>query len=244
MNPNEYYEFEDRAYVNPTLSRDEQLGFVDTLRNTVGKDTARINTQTQRLGKNISPNFGGLAGSNSYFTQRYQTTPLQSQVNTLKATAQSKALNDLLTNYQNQAANRYSQAYRAYNKRNSNNSNGTNDLNEALKSLLGITTESGKTTEDVTPGAGKGIAWTMETDADGNLYWVLGNFANPYYGYERVPLKQVESNILLQLPGNATAKPGMQRTIGGKNYIYLDSGQDKAGWYEYGTAQLVPGTGE
>lgn len=112
MDPSEYYEFEDRAYVSPTVSRDEQLNFVNTLRDTVDSNTAQINAQTQDLGTNITSNLGGLTGSDGYFAQRYQTTPVESQVNTLKATAQAKALNDLMTNYQNQAANRYNQAYR------------------------------------------------------------------------------------------------------------------------------------
>lgn len=113
MDPSEYYTYEDRAYIEPTLSRDEQLGFVNTLRDTIDKNTARINTQTQKLGTNITPNYGGLTGSNNYFKQRYQTTPVEAQMNTLKATAQAKALNDLLTNYQNQVANKYQQAYRS-----------------------------------------------------------------------------------------------------------------------------------
>ena len=117
MDPSEYYDFEDRRYVNPTLSRDEQLGFVDTLRDTVGRNTAQINTQTQALGSNLPSIQGGLTGLNGYFAQRYQTAPMEAQVNNLRATAQAKALNDLMTNYQNQAANRYNQAYRSYNKR-------------------------------------------------------------------------------------------------------------------------------
>lgn len=113
MDPSEYYTYEDRAYIEPTLSRDEQLGFVNTLRDTIDKNTAQINTQTQKLGTDITPNYGGLTGSNSYFKQRYQTTPVQAQMATLKATAQAKALNDLMSNYQNQAANKYQQAYRS-----------------------------------------------------------------------------------------------------------------------------------
>ena len=128
--PNEYYEFEDRAYVNPTLSRDEQMGFVDTLRDTVGRNTAQINAQTRALGSDLPSTQGGLTGSNSYFAQRYQTTPVETQVNTLKATAQSKALNDLMTNYQTQAQNRYNQAYRNYTKRNSNNNKTTTSTDD------------------------------------------------------------------------------------------------------------------
>lgn len=129
MTPNEYYDFEDRTYINPTLSRDEQLGFVDTLRNTVGRNTAQINAQTQALGSTLPSTQGGLTGSNSYFAQRYQTTPVETQVNTLKSTAQAKALNDLMNNYQNQAQNRYNQAYRNYQKR-QNNTNPTTTSDE------------------------------------------------------------------------------------------------------------------
>ena len=117
MNPDEYYTYEDRAYVSPTLSRDEQMGFVNTLRNTVDKNTAQINSQTKALGTNITSNLGGLTGSKGYFSQRYQTTPVEAQMNALKATAQAKALSDLMTNYQNQAQNKYNQAYRAAKKR-------------------------------------------------------------------------------------------------------------------------------
>lgn len=125
MNDSEFYDFEDRRYINPTLSRDEQLEFVNTLRDTVDRNTAQVNTQTQKLGTDISPNLGGLSGSNNYFKQRYQTTPVQSQVATLKATAQAKALNDLMTNYQSQAANRYQQAYRTAAISGGNNSGNT-----------------------------------------------------------------------------------------------------------------------
>lgn len=117
MNPDEYYTFEDRAYISPTLSRDEQLGFVDTLRGVVNQGNEQIQTQTEQLGTNVQPSLGGLTGSGGYFQQRYQTTPVEYQMNTLKATAQAKALNDLMQNYANQAKNRYQQAYRAAQKR-------------------------------------------------------------------------------------------------------------------------------
>lgn len=128
MNDSETYTFEDeRRYINPTLSRDEQLGFVDTLRDTMRQNTADIGTQTERLGTNVPSNLGGLTGSNGYFAQRYQTTPLENQVNTLKATAQAKALNDLLSNYEDQMKNKAQQAYRKAARRASSNdtSSGT-----------------------------------------------------------------------------------------------------------------------
>ena len=242
MNPSEYYEFENRAYVNPTLSRDEQLGFVDNLRDTVRKDTAQINTQTQRLGKDIPSNLGGLTGSGSYFAQRYQTTPLQSQVSTLKAAAQSKALNDLLSNYQSQAANRYNQAYRAYNKRTNANNNSTTD---AITKWLKTLTNPGSTSEVDYVEAKYGVPHKIETDDAGNLYYVYENFASPVYGYNRLPIAQAsDKNDLAKLP-TENLKNGATITVNGNKYIYLSTGQDKDGWYKIsGNAQLVPGTGE
>lgn len=169
MDPSEYYDFEDRTYINPTLSRDEQLGFIDTLRNTVGRNTAQINTQTKALGSNLPSTKGGLTGSNSYFAQRYQTTPLETQVNTLKATAQAKALNDLMTNYQNQMANRYNQAYRSAQKR-ASSSGGSSEIEGALDyeavdpSGYGDS-EGGQTAEEVKAEANKKTQYKTINDA-------------------------------------------------------------------------------
>ena len=125
MDSKDYYLWEDdRAYISPTVGRDETLQFVDTLRESVGKNNDLISSQTQRLGTDISPSLGGLTGSEGYFQQRYQTLPVQNQVATLKATAQAKALNDLMSNYAAQAKNKYNQAYRNYTKR-SGGSGGT-----------------------------------------------------------------------------------------------------------------------
>lgn len=116
----------ERAYVNPTLSRDEQLGFVDQLRDTMARNTAQVNAQTQALGTNVPSSLGGLTGSNSYFAQRYQTMPLEAKANELKATAQAKALNDLMTNYEKQYANRANQAYRTAKRRSITSNSGDN----------------------------------------------------------------------------------------------------------------------
>lgn len=130
MDNDAYYLWEnDRAYLNPTTTRDETMSFVDSLRGTVRQDNADLARSTQNLGTNISPNLGGLTGSEGYFAQRYQTTPVEYQVNTLKATAQADALNKLMANYKNQAANRYNQAYRSY-QRNNNNPTTTTTTGE------------------------------------------------------------------------------------------------------------------
>ena len=127
MNSDEYYLGEnDRAYVNPVVSRDEQLSFVDNLRSSIGQENQRIATQTEQLGTAIPSSMGGLTGSGSYFQQRYQTTPVESTVAQLRATAQAKALNDLMGNYEAQAKNRYQQAYRK--ARNTSRGSGNSDL--------------------------------------------------------------------------------------------------------------------
>lgn len=121
MEANEYYDFEDRRYVNPTISRDEQMAFIDNLRNTQTANNEQIQTDTYNLGTHIPATQGGLAtgatSPDSYFMQRYQTPQVDTEVATLKATAQAQALNDVLSNYQKQVKKRYSDAYRAYNKR-------------------------------------------------------------------------------------------------------------------------------
>lgn len=119
MNPDNdsIYEFEGQYYQSPTSSRDETLGFVESLRNMVGSDTADIARQTTNLGTDIPSNLGGLGGSGTYFAQRYQTTPVEAQINTLRATAQADALNKLMKNELAQSKKRYQDAYNTAQRR-------------------------------------------------------------------------------------------------------------------------------
>lgn len=117
MNNDEFYEYEDRAYINPTLSSGEQEKFISNLRDIQGQNTAQIAEQTYNLGTAVPSNLGGLGGGEAYFTSRYQTPQVNEMVDTLKAAAQAQALNDIMSNYQSQLKNKYSQAQRAYNKR-------------------------------------------------------------------------------------------------------------------------------
>lgn len=117
MNNDEFYTYEDRAYIKPTLSSGEQEKFIDNLRDTQKQNTAQIGQQTYNLGTQVPSNLGGLGGGESYFTSRYQTPQTNEMVETLKSAAQAQALNDILSNYQSQLKNRYSQAQRSYNKR-------------------------------------------------------------------------------------------------------------------------------
>lgn len=115
---NDYYEYEDRRYVNPTVSRDEQLGFIDNLRNTQAQDINKIVRDTHNLGTDVSSNLGGLNGATGIWNQQYVSPRTNAYMEGLKSTAQAQALNDALTNYQNQLKHRYNEAYRAAQKRN------------------------------------------------------------------------------------------------------------------------------
>lgn len=121
---NEYKEFENRVYVNPQTTVDETNAFIDNLRSTQTKNNQEINTQTQNLGTEIASNLGGLTGGEGYFTSRYQTPQTNSVAENLRATAQAKALNDVLSNEEEMWKKRYNDAYREYQKRVYDNSNG------------------------------------------------------------------------------------------------------------------------
>ena len=117
---NETYTFEDRMYVNPTTSRDEQLRFVDNLRAIQAEDAARIARDTHNLGTDVTSNLGGLNGSEGVWSRQHVDPQVNSMVAGLRATAQAQALNDVLSNMQSQAKERYNKAYRAAQRRATN----------------------------------------------------------------------------------------------------------------------------
>ncbi len=133
MNNDETFEFENRVYVNPDISRDEQTAFVDTLRDLQAQKNAQIATETHNLGTDVEPHLGGLSGSEEYWQSKYQTPQVNAMVADMKAVAQQSALNTALQNYQNSLQERYNQAYRNYQKRaynyNRKNSGGGNGGN-------------------------------------------------------------------------------------------------------------------
>lgn len=117
MKDNETFEFENRTYINPDVSRDEQTAFIDTLRDIQAQNNAQIATETHNLGTDIEHPRGGLNGSEEYWKSLYQTPQTNAAVADMKAVAQQTALNDALTNYQNMLQDKYNQAYRDYQKR-------------------------------------------------------------------------------------------------------------------------------
>ena len=127
MDSNEFYEFEDRAYTQPTLSSGEQEAFIDNLRNIQAQNNAQIAEQTYNLGTQVPSNLGGLGGGEAYFASRYQTPQVGEMVSTLKSAAQAQALNDVMNNYQAQLKQRYNQAYRSAQKRQRERANALNN---------------------------------------------------------------------------------------------------------------------
>ena len=132
----------DRRYVNPQVSLNEQNAFIDNLRNTQGQDTAQIRQDTYNLGTAVPSNLGGLAGGSNYFKSRYQTPQTNSMVADLRAAAQSQALSTLLNNEIGKAKKRYSDAYRAAKKRANNISSGYNP-NNYLEKLVAKAEDDG-----------------------------------------------------------------------------------------------------
>lgn len=114
---NESYDFENRKYINPTLSRDEQLAFADNLRSVQQNDMAKIARDTHNLGTDVPSNLGGLSGSEGLWRTQYVDPKVNAMISGLQSAAQAQALNDVLNNYQSQMKQRYNEAYRAASKR-------------------------------------------------------------------------------------------------------------------------------
>ena len=111
--------FEDRRYINPQVSLDEQNTFIDNYRTSQGQRTEKIAQDTYNLGTAVPSNLGGLSGAGNYFTSRYQTPQTNEVISELRKTAQAQALNDAMSNELAKLKERYNQAYRAAKKRSS-----------------------------------------------------------------------------------------------------------------------------
>lgn len=116
----ETYNFEDRQYLKPEVSRDEQLGFIDNLRSTQTNDLNKISRDTYNMGTPVTSNLGGLHGSEGVWGAQHVSPQTNALVADLKATAQASALNTALSNMQQQYKNAYDQVKRNYTKRHKN----------------------------------------------------------------------------------------------------------------------------
>ena len=158
----ESYSFEDRQYIDPTVSRDEQLGFIDRLREIENKDLRKIATDTHNLGTDVPSNLGGLSGTGTpnslgisgadtgsagIWRNRYERPQVNALVSDLKATAQASALNTALNNMLNQYKNKYNQAARAAAKSGGNgngNGNGNENQGDPYSKILNTGAVNGK----------------------------------------------------------------------------------------------------
>lgn len=121
------YQEEDRRYIDPNVSLNEQNAFIQNLRDTQVQRNAQIAQQTHNLGTDVPSNLGGLTGSEAYFNARYQTPQTNSMIADLKTTAQAQALSEALNNELAKAKQRYTNAYRAAQKRSGNNTTTPTD---------------------------------------------------------------------------------------------------------------------
>ena len=110
---NEYYDYEDRRYVNPLVSRDEQMAFANNLRAVADNDISKIYRDTHALGTDVTPNLGGLNGSTNLWKRNYVSPKVESMTQGLRAVAQSAALEGAMSNYLNQMKQKYNNAYKA-----------------------------------------------------------------------------------------------------------------------------------
>ena len=133
------YTENDRRYINPQVSLDEQNAFIDNLRNMQQTNTAQITQDTYNLGTQVPSNLGGLTGGTNYFKARHQTPQTNSMVSDLKAAAQAQALSTLMSNEIAKAKKRYNDAYRAARNR-SSGGGGSGGTNPNSLDSLGVDT--------------------------------------------------------------------------------------------------------
>lgn len=138
----ETYDFEDRKYINPTVSRDEQLGFIDNLRDAQQQGLDQIVSETHNLGTDVPSSVGGLNGATGMWQSQYMTPKMNTMVSSMRATAQAQALSDILSNYQNQMKQRYNEAYRAYQLKDAQNKASSSSGGNGISLNDGVKTKS------------------------------------------------------------------------------------------------------
>ena len=212
MNLDEFsYEDNGRRYIKPEIYVDEQNAFIDNLRQTQGERNAQIAKQTHNLGKDVTPNLGGLNGGEAYFNARYQTPQTNTTIADLRATAQAQALSTALNNELQKAQKRYNDAYRAAAARSNSNSNGnnTNGLNITTNLNSDGTIKQNDENKNRTDYLGFDGTNTFYTNSDGSKTYL----DNPAAGSDiYVPFMNGLGNY-----ANGTTKE-----YGGKTYMYID----------------------
>lgn len=207
MNSDEVIEFEDRSYVNPQTSIDEQNQFIEKFRALQGQNQAQINQQTQALGSQVPSSQGGLVGAENLWNVQYQRPQVNAAIENLRANNQLQALNTVMSNQQNAMANRLNQAKRAYYRvpqeaakrnRTSGSGGGTTGktpegdveykISETVLANLQDVPKNNKfyeiaTGTDYIPGYATGVsAVTGNTEAERRLKWIAQIISNQIKG--------------------------------------------------------------
>lgn len=201
---NEYYSFENRNYIQPQVSLDEQNAFIDNLRNVQAQKNQQVATQTYNLGTAVPSNLGGLMGGSGYWKSRYQTPQTNSLVSDLRTTAQAKALNDILANEQAKMQKRYNAAYRSSQIRGSNGGGSGGGGGEGDK-------EEQETTTPVTVGP-EGISQQMYMNKFNNY------IKNGYDARGAEFMTKIELGLASSLPSGSRDKSALNGTD--TSYIY------------------------
>lgn len=228
MNDKDTLEFEDRFYVSPTVSRDEQTEFIDNYRNVLQDNVQRINAQTHNLGTDVPSNIGGLTGADTTFETRYVTPQANAAVAELRRKAQETALTQSLTNLENQMNQRYKQAYRnaRINEYNKNNSGGGGGDDGSKLNIEGEGNDGTDTENKVenNPNTGEGEV-VMTSEGHGSIRFG----ENTYNIHDAItPMEQISLNKI-----NTFKKyqSGDIVNSNGINYIYIDNNQYPGKWF-------------
>jgi len=224
---------EDRVYVNPEVSLNEQTSFIDNLRANQGQRNAEINQQTYNLGTSVPSNLGGLTGGEGYFTARYQTPQTNSLANDLRAVAQASALNQILENEQTKWKNRYNKARNANAIRNATPKTPSTGPNTGGSNLvIDVNTENsgeGRVNEN-TATTGPGYVTSVQgglniyTDQNGGR-WTLRNLES---GDETLlgGLTNIGGNLLRTFPdGTPLTNGAVYNAGGGRVFMYVQNSQ-------------------
>lgn len=231
MNDKDILEFEDRAYVSPTISRDEQLDFVENYRNVLNNNVQRVNTQTHNLGTDVPSNLGGLSGAEATFENRYVTPVANATVAELRAKAQETALTQSLNNLKEQMNKRYKDAYRnarisEYNKNNSGNGGGGDDESAIDFEEEGSDGTTGENKVELNPNTGEGeVEMTSEGHAKYTKNGQVYNIHDVGTGGERENIFKDQINPFKKYNDGDTV------TASGVTYIYINNNQYPGKWF-------------
>lgn len=191
--------------VHPETSRDEQLSFIDTYRDTQARNNQEITDQTRGLGSDVPNYHGGLNGVGSYLKGRYQDAPTASRIANLQTAAQLSALNTAMSNYQDRLNEQYNQAYRSYNNKAAAMANAGNNNNDPITDPLDQALAGGFLNMDTSDAAIRQRA--AEAGLSGEVVATTTEGPDGYY-YQTVPVDGVQKILWTNNPQYSKGSDG------------------------------------